>query len=173
MTTFIFSVFSHTPVWVWAVLGALGALGLQQARNHVLSRSRVLIQPLALSALSLFGASSAFGLHPVAQGGWLVGLLLGAALNQTLGLPRQVQVLADGRFAIGGSWVPMALLMLIFWLRYIVAVALVITPSLAGQTLFAAAACALYGAASGLFGARAWRVLRQAASGAPAAAALA
>ena len=161
MITLIFAVLSRTPLWVWALLAALVALGLLQARDHVLPRAWVLIQPLALGALSWYGAASAFGLHALPLGGWLAGLALGAALNQPLRLPRQVQALPDGRFRVGGSWAPLGLLMVIFWLRYSVAVALAMLPALAGQPAFAAAACLLYGTASGLFGARAWRVLQQ------------
>lgn len=161
MITYLLTVLSHTPLWVWALLAALVALGLLQARDHVLPRARVLAQPLALGALSLVGAAGAFGLHALPLGGWLAGLALGAALNQPLRLPRQVQALPDGRFAVGGSWAPLGLLMLIFWLRYTLAVALAMVPALAGQPGFVAAACLLYGTASGLFGARAWRVLQQ------------
>lgn len=129
MITLIFAVLSRTPLWVWALLAALVALGLLQARDHVLPRARVLIQPLALGALSRYGAASAFGLHALPLGGWLAGLALGAALNQPLRLPRQVQALPDGRFRVGGSWAPLGLLMVIFWLRYSVAVALAMVPA--------------------------------------------
>lgn len=161
MFMFITQVLQHTPVWVWALLAGLIALGLRQSQDHVVSRTRLLIQPLALGLMSIFGAASTFGGQAVTVAGWLAGAALGVALNRLLGLPRQVQALADGRWAIGGSWAPMALLMGIFWLRYVIAVALAIAPGLAGQPLFAAAASALYGAATGLFAARAWRVLQQ------------
>ena len=160
MITLIFTVLSHTPLWVWALLAALVALGLLQARDHVLTRARVLAQPLALGALSLYGVSGVFGLHTLPLGGWLAGLALGAALARPLHLPGRVQALPDGRFSVGGSWAPLGLLMLIFWLRYAVAVALAMVPALAGQRGFVLAASLLYGLASGLFGARAWRVLQ-------------
>lgn len=160
MTTFALTVLQHTPVWVWAILAALVALGLVQSRDHVLSRGRLMLQPLALSAMSIYGAASSFGPHAAPVLGWLAGAVLGAVLNRGLRLPRQVQPLAGGRWAIGGSWAPLALFMTIFWLRYAVAVSLVIVPGLSGQPMFAAAACALYGTASGLLAARAWRVLQ-------------
>ena len=54
----------------------------------------------------------------------------------------------------------MALLMLIFWLRYAIVVALAVAPALAGKAACMVLGCAAYGLASGLIGARAWRVLR-------------
>ncbi len=160
MPHFLTAVFSNTPLWVWAILAALLALGVKQAQDHVVGRTRLLLQPLVLGALSVVSALGAFGLQPHTAGGWLIGALAGVLLNRMLGLPRRVQALPDGRFAIGGSWAPMVLLMAIFWLRYAVAVSLAMSPALRADTLFALLACALYGLASGLIGARAWRVLR-------------
>ncbi len=152
---------SRTPPWVWLILAALVALGLKQAADHRVGTRRLLLQPLALGALSVQSALAAFGLHPGALAGWLLGLCAGVMLNRWLGLPRRVQVLADGQFEIGGSWTPMLLLMLIFCLRYAIAAALAVQPALAGDPGFRLLACAAFGLAGGLFGARAWRVLRQ------------
>ena len=161
MNQFALTVLSRTPPWVWLILVALVALGLRQARDHGVSPTRLWIQPLVLSGLSLSGTVSAFGAQALPLVGWLAGVLLGAAANQHLRLPRQVQLLPDGRLSIGGSWAPMALLMLIFWLRYAVAASLAVSPALAAVPIFVGMAGALYGAASGLFGARAWRALQQ------------
>ena len=161
MIQFLNTVFSHTPLWVWAMLAALVALGLRQARAHVLTRSRLLLQPLALGGLSVVSAASAFGLQPATAAGWLLGAAAGVLSNRWLGLPRQVQVLPDGRFAIGASWAPMGLLMLVFWLRYALAVALATQPLLRADPAFVLLASAAYGLACGLFGARAVRVLQR------------
>ena len=161
MSHFALTVLSHTPPWVWLILAALVALGLRQARDHVVSPSRLLIQPLALGSLSLYATVSAFGAQVLPLAGWLAGVLLGVAANQRLRLPRQVRLLPDGQITVGGSWAPMALLMLIFWLRYAIAATLAVVPALASEPAFIALASALYGVASGLFGARAWRVLQQ------------
>ena len=160
MITFALTLLSHTPPWVWAILALLVALGAMQLRDHVLTRQRLLVQPVALGALSLYAAVSTFGLQTGALLAWAMGATLGAALNRPLRLPRQVRRQADGRFAIGGSWAPMALLMTIFWLRYGINASLAMVPALAGQPAFAGGASALYGAASGLLVARAWRVLQ-------------
>ena len=161
MSRFVLAVLSHTPPWVWAILAALVVLGLKQSRDHVVSRGRLVAQPLALGALSLLSTASAFGLHWLPLAGWAAGVTLGITLNRPLALPRQVQALADDRWAIGGSWAPLTLLMLIFWLRYAVAASLAVSPGLAHIGLFVLAASLLYGAATGLFVARALRVLQQ------------
>ena len=159
MIHFLISVLSHTPVWVWGLLAALIALGLHQAREHVVSGVRVLIQPLAMGTLALVSASTTFGWHATVQPLWAAGFAIGFALNRWLMLPRSVRPLPDGRYAIGGSWSPLVLLMAIFLLRYAVAASLAIVPGLSHELLFAALASALYGLPSGLLAARASHVL--------------
>ena len=161
MIPFALTLLSHTPPWVWAILALLVALGAVQARDQVLTRQRLLVLPLVMVALSLYAATSAFGPQVGVLLAWGLGAVLGAALNRPLRLPRQVRRQADGRFAIGGSWAPMALLMTIFWLRYGINASLAMVPALAGQPAFAGIASSLYGAATGLLAARAWRVLQQ------------
>ena len=160
MTSLLLTVFTRTPPWVWLILAGLVALGLMQARDHTVTVSRLLAQPLVLGVLSLQSALGAFGLQAWTLIGWPLGVAAGVLLNRWLGLPRQVQVQADGRFRTGGSWAPMLLLMLVFWLRYAIVVALAMTPALGRQPAFMVLGCAAFGLASGLFGARAWRVLR-------------
>ena len=161
MTAFALALLSRTPPWVWLILAALVALGLSQAADHRVSVRRLLLQPLLLGALSVQSALAAFGAHPGVVAGWLSGLAAGVLLNRWLGLPHRVRWLAHGQFEIGGSWTPLLLLMLIFWLRYAIAAALAVQPVLAGQPAFMWLGCAAYGLAGGLFGARAWRVLQQ------------
>lgn len=156
----ILLIITRTPIWVWALLAALVALGLHQARDHQLTRSRALVQPIALGLLSFFGASSAFGWHATVQPMWLAGFAIGIALSRHLMPPLRVQALAGGRFAIGGSWAPLVLIVAIFMLRYVGSVSLAIVPQLADLPLFAAGASALYGLPSGLLAARARRLLQ-------------
>lgn len=162
MSIFLLTIVARTPLWVWFLLAALIALGLSQARDHVVGRVRVIAQPVGLGLFSLWGAMAAFGMHAQVQGVWLAGLLAGAAAGWLLVLPRQVQALSPRRFAIGGSLVPLVLLMAVFFMRYAINVALAIRPALAQQLEFATAAAALYGAPAGLLAARAWRVLASA-----------
>jgi hypothetical protein len=119
----------------------------------------VLLQPALLGAWSLWSASGIFGWHPTVQPSWALGIGLGYALNFALMLPRRVQALPDGRYAIGASWAPLLLILAIFTLRYVVSASLAVVPQLASEASFAAAASLLYGLPSGLLAARAVRIL--------------
>lgn len=173
MSTFLLTVLSRTPPWVWAILAALIAVGLLQARDQTVSRPRLLALPTIMALLSLYSATAAFGAHAGVVAAWAAGAAAGLALNQRLALPRTVQALPDGRWAIAGSWAPLGLLMLIFWMRYLVAASLAVLPTLATHGAFATGCSALYGMAAGLLAARALRVLRHRAGPAAASPALA
>ena len=161
MSTFLIAIVTRTPAWVWLVLAGLVMLGLLQARDHVVPRVRVVLQPVALGALSLWGVAGAFGLHAMVEGPWLAGWLLGLAATRVFHLPRQVQALPGGRFAIGGSWIPLAMLMAVFFMRYAVNISIAIAPALKADAGFAAAVALLYGLPAGLIAGRALRILTQ------------
>jgi len=160
LSTLIAEILSHTPHWAWAILAAITALGLLQWREHRVSRGRLLLAPLALGAYSLWGATGTFG--TAALPAWLAGMALAPLANRSLRWPRAIALAADGRFVIGGSPWPLLLMWAMFALRYAVAVALAFHPELARHGATAVGLAALYGALSGLFAARAWRVLQSA-----------
>lgn len=156
----------HTPTWVFALLAALVALGVSMSFPRTVSLRRSLMLPLALLALSLMGVASAFGSQPLALPAWAAGL--GAALLALQGRvdTSAVRFSADTRrFQVPGSWVPLALMLGLFSLKFGVGVALATHPELRQSTGFAVGASAVYGVFSGVFLGRAlalWALARQA-----------
>jgi len=156
----ISEILKHTPSWVWGILAAITLLGVLQLRDHRITRGRLLLAPLGLGAYSLWSAGALFG--GLAVPAWLAGGALALAINPLLRWPREVGMATDGRFALRGSPWPLLLMWTIFGLRYAVTVQLVFQPALTHQPLFITGVSLLYGALSGLFAARAWRVLQSA-----------
>ena len=145
----------HTPVWVWGLLAMLIALGLAQARDREMSLTRATVLPLVMIALSLSGVFSAFGHFPAALGSWAAGV--GAALV----FGRHVTVAhgatwssRTGNLSVPGSWLPLALTVGLFSLKYVAGVSLALHPWLATDTAFASLISLGYGLFSGLFLAR-------------------
>ena len=64
----------HTPLWVWALLAALLALGLWQRRERRVRRGQLLALPVALLALSLWSMAPGFVAQPVAAVLWLAAI---------------------------------------------------------------------------------------------------
>lgn len=157
----IYQIITRTPVWVWALLALLIWLGYQQTKSHTIGLRRVVIIPVILTGLSIYGTLSAFGISREVMLTWLASASLPVVFIMQLPLP------ADNRFDsqtrslhVMGSWVPLALMMGIFANKYVVGATLGLHPEFAQNTNFALTFSALYGAFSGVFIGRAVRLWR-------------
>lgn len=158
----------RTPSWVFVLFFALVALGYFQSRDRTISRGRVAIFPLAMIALSFYGVLSAFGNVPASLALWGLGVSLAAGLGVRLGAPQGVIFHAQSRsFFVPGSWLPMVLMMAIFFTKYAVAVILARHLPLADEGAFVVSVSLCYGLFSGVFLARAMVIWQAAKSHAP------
>lgn len=149
------AIIQHTPAWVWGLLAMMIALGLSQARDREMSLARVTILPLVMIAVSLSGVFSAFGHFPVALGGW------GAGVGVALVFGRQFIVARGAAWTsqtatlhVPGSWLPLALSVALFLLKYVAGASLALHPELAVDTRFAGPISLACGMFSGLLLAR-------------------
>ena len=154
-----------TPVWVWGLLAGLVALGLTLTVARRASRARVLVMPIAMTAMSLQGMVSAFGANGAVAGvllAWAMAAALLVALRWRAAPPAGARYDADaGQFHLPGSAVPLALILAIFLTKYAVGVELALQPALVGDVPFSLTVGALYGVFSGFFAARTaalWRL---------------
>ena len=151
----------HTPKWVFAVFVLLVWLGSKQLLSNSVSLSRVTLMPVIMGGLSVFGVISAFGDSLGALLGWAAAAAVLIALMLQRPLPATTRYDAANRqFHLAGSAVPLALMMGIFFTKYVVGVTLAMHPELRHQASFAIALPVLYGAFSGIFAARAVRLWR-------------
>ncbi len=160
------SILGRTPTWVWGLLAALIALGVSQVFNRRARFARVAVLPVAmagLSVLSLVSALGASGHEPVALLAWLAAAALsaGAAMAWRSSAPAGTRFdPASRRFDMPGSWVPLLLILAIFFTRYTIAIELAMQPDLVHNAGFAWALAAVYGLFNGIFAARALRLWR-------------
>ncbi|OUM03386.1 hypothetical protein A8M77_06035 [Variovorax sp. JS1663] len=149
----------HTPRWVFVLFALLVWLGLKQMLTGTVSLTRVTLMPLAMTGLSFYGMLSAFGDSPVALLGWAGAAAALLLTVQRWPLPAAARYdAATRRFHLPGSAVPLALMMGIFFTKYVVAVLMAMHPLLHLHTGFALAIGLLYGAFSGIFAARTLRL---------------
>ncbi|MBS0466113.1 MAG: hypothetical protein JSS31_03360 [Proteobacteria bacterium] len=153
-----------TPAWVGALLAALIALGLSSARARRVAPARLVLLPLAMLGLALWGLQSAFGASghlPALLALWLACFAAVALIGRRSVAPAGTAYDAvSGQFHLPGSWAPLGLILAVFSMKYLVGVQLALEPALARQLGFALAITALYGLLSGLFAVRTLRVLR-------------
>ena len=156
----IVQILSRTPPWVFGLFVLLVALGVQQSRPRDIGRTRVALLPAIFLPLSLWGVWNAFGAETLAFAGWLAGVGAAVLIHRAARTPREVPYDPQARrFHVAGSWVPLGLMMVIFFLRYAIAVAIAIQPAPAAAPAFFPAPGIAYGLTSGFFLARSVRIL--------------
>lgn len=157
----LLTVLQHTPTWVWALLVALVALGGSQAFARTVSLRRARLLPLSMCALSLWGVAAAFG-SAAALAAWAVGGVVTALWVRRSGSAGGAcWSAANQTFRLPGSWVPLALILGIFGVKFGVGINLALHPELRQTALFAVGASLTYGVFSGIFAGRAlvlWRL---------------
>ncbi|MGJ7497137.1 DUF6622 family protein [Variovorax sp. RT4R15] len=155
----LLQIIAHTPRWVFVVFALLVWLGSKQLLAGRVSLTRVTILPIAMAGLSVYGVLSAFGDAPMALAGWAVAAAVAVALVLQRPLPAATRYDPDTRtFHVAGSAVPLALMMGIFFTKYVVGVQIALHPELAHHHNFALAIGTLYGAFSGIFAGRTLRL---------------
>lgn len=157
------SIMRGTPVWVWGLLAGLVALGVSQLRGRQISLVRALVLPIVMTAMALLGLASTF-----ANNGHMASALLTwvltvavtvAVLSRTLSTSGWYDA-THKRFDLPGSWAPLALILGIFFTKYLVGVETAMNPSAFAAPDAAIALSALYGLFSGVFIAHTWLLVR-------------
>ena len=157
----VIEILRHTPVWVFVLFIGLVLMGFRQTLALRASRTRLLILPAVMATLSLTGVCSVFGAHAAGIAGWASGVGAAALAGGLLLDPNDIDYSAiDGKYTLPGSWWPMLLMLVIFFIKYAVAVALARNPALVNAMSFATGASLAYGLSSGVFLARAINALR-------------
>jgi len=168
LSQILMQILRGTPIWVYALFLGLIALGYLQSKPRDVAPAMVAVLPVALGLFSLGRVLSAFGPEPLGLAAWAAGTAAALLLNRALKLPVGAYwSAATDTFHVPGSWVPLALMMSVFFARYALAVSLVMAPALVHSPGFAIAASFGFGLLSGLFVARALWVWSQRPAPAP------
>jgi hypothetical protein len=166
-------VLKGTPAWVWGLLAGLLVLGLTQVRDRQASLMRLMLTPVVMTALAIWGAVSAFGNSPLfgdVMLVWMFGVAVMVAAITPMPAPRGATYDAASRtFTLPGSWLPMLLILGVFLTKYAVGVDLAMQPGLARDGQYTLIVGAIYGVFSGIFTGRALRLCRLAFRADPAA----
>ncbi|MEB0029580.1 hypothetical protein QN372_02360 [Undibacterium sp. RTI2.1] len=145
-------IITHTPLWVWAILGFLIYRGVIASKDRVVSLKSICIIPIVMLGLSLQGMLSNFGIRPLALVSWGLSYILVTALTWKLSKSTTVSVMrAESKVHLTGSWVPLALMMAIFMIKYCVNVMLAIDTHWKTESLFVIICCVLFGILNGVF----------------------
>ncbi len=154
----------HIPLWVFALLIGLIALGLMQTRRRLIRLPRLLGLNIGLTVFTLAGVVQQWLPTPWLTWGLLSWAIACAILTYALSAlnpPLGAHWDAETRlFTIPASWLPLALFMGVFACKFAVGMINATLPGELSGWGSAIGVSALYGLFSGLFNAQTWRILK-------------
>jgi len=164
----LIEILKRTPFWVFILFFVLIAFGYFQSKDRAVSRGKISILPVVMIALSFYGVLSAFGIAPVGLISWVVGVGVAVWLGVKLATPHGISFSTETQlFSVPGSWLPLALMMAIFFTKYAVGVIMARQLPIVSEPVFIGSISLCYGFLSGVFLARAiviWRSAKRATS---------
>lgn len=149
-------ILAHVPLFVWGILLALVALGVSQSRPRAVALRRLVVLPVVMLGLGVAGVVGSFG-HPALT----LPVFAAAVTLSVLLLTGRMDVsgvgwdAATNRLSVPGSWLPLAMMMAIFALKFVVGATLALHPALRETASFTLPMSAAYGLLGGFFAARA------------------
>ena len=154
---FVMGVATGTPIWVWGVLVMLTFFGWRASRQRDVSSIAYFFLPLwgvmAITTVAQSGPTATVWFGFVAA--YLVGVTFGWRAQGGIILRA-----GAGRVLLRGEWLTMALLMTIFWLRFVNGAAEAIAPDFAASAPVVATLTFIGGASAGVFMGRSVRTIR-------------
>jgi hypothetical protein len=165
-TAMLQQILIHTPVYVWAILAVLVWRGCAALRDREMKVRSLFIVPIIMLVLSLQDVAMKFGSSGSAFAAWATAAAGTTLLVWKLGRNRTAPGSAPGSVIVRGSWLPLAMMMAVFFTKYAASVLLAILPHARQDALIAAGVCALFGVFNGCFLGRlardvaAWRGLQ-------------
>lgn len=152
----IFLTITHTPFYVWAILALLVYRGVAAMRDRELTMRQFLLLPVVMTLLSLYGL--------ITNAGGVIGLAAsGAGFATTIALTYHSASIAakpatHGFIRVPGSALPLIVILTIFLIKYVNAVALHMHPGLDQDALWAPLLRGVMGCCSGYFIGRAMKL---------------
>lgn len=152
-------ILTHTPLWVFGLFFGLVYLGYLQSRTRRVLRGRLIVLPVAMLAWSLYSVWSTFDAHLTALAAWASAWVAVVAVALVRVPSRRASYDVEARqFTVTGSWVPLALMLGIFFFKCAVAFFHATNSGMLGTTTAVVVVAGTYGLFSGMFMARALRV---------------
>lgn len=152
---------AHVPTWVYGLFALLLALGLLFTRARAVHPVVPTLMAMGFGCYSLYGVISSFGASPATVASWATGMAVSAFLVRPHFGPRELSLVPGSpKILVPGSWLPLALMMGIFAVKFFVGVVRGARLPVGTEVWFAPAVCLTLGLLSGGFTARGLNVRR-------------
>lgn len=143
---------THTPLYVYWIFFSLLFVGISQTKTRQTGLKRGIVIPLILIVVSLYAIVSDFGITLLSSSFWLCGIIFIVMLHKMLRSHEQVEYSSLTQiFTIGGSYKPLLMMMILFFTKYTVGLAMALESPALNNPIFISSVCLLYGTFSGMY----------------------
>ncbi|MCM2292388.1 hypothetical protein NAC44_08600 [Allorhizobium sp. BGMRC 0089] len=145
---FVLAVLSNTPTWVWVLFAYLILRGIKALSPRAQSLKRMFLMPVIFLVWSLIIMHADFGMSEVAFTSFFILLLVGLPFGANLvrPLPSSYRDSETGLIHRPGSPITLILVLISISFKYVMSVAIALSPTLDANTAF----LLVYGGVSGL-----------------------
>lgn len=152
---------AHVPTWVYGLFVLLLAVGLLFTRPRAVHPVVPSLMAVGFGFYSLYGVISSFGASLLHLFPWATGMVVSVFLGRSFFGPRGLsRVAGSPKVLVPGSWLPLALIMGIFAVKFIVGFVSGAHLPIGTEGWFAPAVNLVLGLLSGGFTARGLNVRR-------------
>jgi len=142
----------NTPFYVYWIFFSLLFVGISQLKTRSVGLRRALIIPIILILLSLYGLTHDFGITFFSTSIWIVGMISAVILNTMIKKKKEIIYLKESKtFTIAGSFIPLSMMMLLFWVKYTVGAVTALELEILYNSSFIGIFSLLYGLFTGTY----------------------
>jgi len=143
---------SNTPFYVYWIFFSLLIVGLIQTKRRQVELNRALGIPFILILLSVYALAHDFGINLFSTSIWIGGIILVFALNKIVKNQKEVEYSPLTQiFTIGGSYMPLFMMMTLFFTKYTVGVITALHSPVLHSSIFISVVSLFYGVFSGMY----------------------
>ncbi len=142
----------NTPFYVYWIFFSLLFVGISQLKTRSVGLRRALIIPIILILLSIYGLTHDFGITFFSTSIWIVGMISAVILNTMIKKKKEIIYLKESKtFTIAGSFIPLSMMMLLFWVKYTVGAVTALELEILHNSSFIGIFSLLYGLFTGTY----------------------
>ncbi len=142
----------NTPFYVYWIFFSLLFVGISQLKTRSVGLKRALIIPIILILLSIYGLTHDFGITFFSTSIWIVGMISAVILNTMIKKKKEIIYLKETKtFMIAGSFIPLTMMMLLFWVKYTVGAVSALELTVLHNSSFIGIFSLLYGLFTGTY----------------------
>ena len=143
---------TNTPFYVYWIFFSLLFVGISQLKTRSVGLRRALIVPIVLILLSIYGLTSDFGITFFSTSIWIAGMISAVILNTMIKKKKEIIYFKETKtFMIAGSFIPLSMMMLLFWVKYTVGAVTALELEILHNTSFIGIFSLLYGLFTGTY----------------------